>query len=174
SLLPTEHAGTRQLPRWNHDQTALQRLFEAFVPKFFQRHTEGWSIATQRRWSWPAASALLPIMIPDVVMDHLHTDLRVVLDTKFASASLRGRFDDAQRFVSGHLYQLYAYLRTQEDMSERARHATGVLLYPSVGRRLLERVEIQGHRVVIATVDLAAHWEAIEHELLEVFAVASA
>jgi len=174
SLLPTEQAGTRQLPRWNHDQTALQRLFEAFVPKFFQRHAEGWSIGTQRRWSWPAASPLLPIMIPDVVMDHLHTNQRVVLDTKFASESLRGRFEDAQRFASGHLYQLYAYLRTQEEASESARHATGVLLYPSVGRRLLEQMEIQGHRVVIATVDLGAHWGAIEHELLEVFAIASA
>lgn len=173
-LLPGQRPGVRGLPRWDHDQAALRKLFEVFVPAFYRHHLGDWSVVTQPQWSWPSHGRYLPLMIPDVVMDHRDGARRIVLDTKFTPYSLRpGRFE-AEKFDTGHLYQLYAYLRTQEERSSRDRTAAGVLLYPSVGTTLRERHEIQGHVVVVATVDLAADWVAIEDELLAVHRLVSA
>ena len=171
-VLPTQREGDRAVPRWDHDQAALQRLFEAFVPAFYRHHLPEWHIVTQPPWAWPAEGRFLPRMIPDVVMDHPDGSRRIVLDTKFTPHVLRvGRFD-VEKLDSGHLYQLYAYLRTQEERSMRHRTAAGVLLYPSVGVTVRERHVMQGHVLLVATVDLAAPWESIEGELMGVVGLA--
>jgi hypothetical protein len=41
-------------------------------------------------------------------------------------------------------------------------------LYPAVQARLSERVELQGHVIRIESVDLAAKWEEVERQLIEV------
>lgn len=170
--IPNQRQGVRDRPHWDHDQTALQNLFEAFVPAFYRHHLVDWSLVTHPQWSWPAEGQYLPRMIPDVVLDHRDGARRVVLDTKFTPHSLRpGRFE-AEKVDSGHLYQLYAYLRTQEERSDRDRTAAGVLLYPSVGTTLRELHEVQGHVVLVMTVDLSASWPSIEAELLEIMRLA--
>ena len=41
-----------------------------------------------------------------------------------------------------------------------------MLLYPTVEYELDERMDIQGHNIRVATVDLAVPWDAIEARLL--------
>jgi hypothetical protein len=62
---------------------------------------------------------------------------------------------------------MYAYLRSQENVSETLRTASGILLYPTVQWHLSEQVEIQGHSIRLETVDLSQPWKAIEARLLE-------
>ena len=173
STVPTQRDGRRSVLSYSGDQSALQKLFEAFVPAFYRHHLADWRVSTQLRWRWPAQSDYLPLMIPDIVLDHADGLRRLVIDTKFTPHVLRtGRFE-AQKVSSAHLYQLYAYLRTQEEGTPRDRHSAGMLLYPSVGAQVREVSEIQGHVVAVVTVDLAAPWVSIEDELLEALGTVS-
>jgi 5-methylcytosine-specific restriction enzyme subunit McrC len=70
-------------------------------------------------------------------------------------------------FDSAHMYQLYAYLKSQEHLSEAHHNATGILLYPSIQDKLSERVELQDHVIRFESVDLSAPWQEIERQLIE-------
>jgi 5-methylcytosine-specific restriction enzyme subunit McrC len=57
---------------------------------------------------------------------------------------------------SGYLYQMYAYVRSQVGGGDgRAARAAGLLLHPAIDSEVDESVEIQGHSIRFATVDLA-------------------
>jgi 5-methylcytosine-specific restriction enzyme subunit McrC len=76
------------------------------------------------------------------------------------------RFENFEKFHAANLYQLYAYLRTQEHRGPAYRDANGVLLYPVTNRSLDERMKVQGHEMRIRTVDLALPWMELERDLL--------
>ena len=91
----------------------------------------------------------------------------VVLDTKFTANSLISNRSGDSVFDPSHLYQLYAYLRYHEHVSDADRCASGVLLYPRSARSF-EVVQLQGHEIHFVTIDLSQPWEEIEGELLDV------
>jgi 5-methylcytosine-specific restriction enzyme subunit McrC len=66
------------------------------------------------------------------------------------------------------VYQLYAYLRSQEGQGDPwADAASGLLLHPAIAVDVDEAVTIQGHRLRFATVDLTASHAALKARLLE-------
>ena len=115
----------------------------------------------------------MPAMVTDIVLERReHSTLgagqRIVIDTKFTSIVAHGQFGQ-QILKSGHMYQLYAYLRSQEQPGEPiTRYSMGVLLYPSLGVDYNESAIIQGHRISFATVDLAADSQTIRSQLLRI------
>jgi 5-methylcytosine-specific restriction enzyme subunit McrC len=106
-------------------------------------------------------------MVPDLILQNHASGQIVILDTKFTAGSLVENQWGKPVYDSSHLYQLYAYLRSQEQLSDAYRSAVGILLYPAVEGQLLESVELQGHRIRIESVDLAAEWQEVERKLLE-------
>ena len=107
-------------------------------------------------------------MIPDLILREPATRRIVILDTKFTAASLIENQWGKPVYDSSHLYQLYAYLRSQEGVSAAHQTAEGVLLYPAVKAHLSERVVLQGHSIRIECVDLAVAWQEVERQLLSV------
>ena len=107
-------------------------------------------------------------MIPDLVLENQKSGRMIVLDTKFTPHVLDSGPWLTPRFRREHLFQIYAYLRSQEHRSPAYRAATGILLYPTVNHAVSERVEIQGHAIRWETVDLAESWQAIESRLLAI------
>lgn len=68
---------------------------------------------------------------------------------------------------SGYLYQIYAYLRSQEQAADPlSPTSTGILLHPSVGAQLDETVTIQGHAIRFATFDLGGPAADMRRQLL--------
>ena len=116
---------------------------------------------------------LMPQMITDITLErrpagNTANGHRVVIDTKFMAPVTSGQ-QGKETFRSGNIYQMYAYLRSQEDAGDPLwRTATGVLLYPSLGVDYDEEATIQGHRIRFATVDLAADAQAIRRQLLRI------
>jgi 5-methylcytosine-specific restriction enzyme subunit McrC len=106
-------------------------------------------------------------MIPDIVMQERSTGRMIVLDTKFTAQSLAENQWGKLLFDSSHLYQIYAYLKSQEHLSQAHRTAAGILLYPAVRNRFSERIQLQDQVIRIESVDLAAPWQEIEGQLLE-------
>ena len=167
--MPTEVAGTRKLYGVDRDWKFLWQLFETFIANFFQLRMTDWTVLTQKTMYWPTdgGTDFLPVMKPDIVMRYKPSGQLVVLDTKFSRHILTtGQFGNAT-LNRDHLFQIYAYLRSQEEKSSNHQSATGVLLYPSVHYQLSESTRIQGHVMRWETVDLTKPWQEIEASLIE-------
>jgi 5-methylcytosine-specific restriction enzyme subunit McrC len=91
----------------------------------------------------------------------------IILDTKFTAHSLTPNQWGKEIFDSSHLYQLYAYLKSQEQVSEAHRNASGILLYPAVHKKFSEKIELPDHVMRVECVDLSAPWQDIERQLIE-------
>jgi 5-methylcytosine-specific restriction enzyme subunit McrC len=90
-----------------------------------------------------------------------------VIDTKFTGVFAQGWYRD-QTLRAGHIYQLYAYLRSQEGQGDaRCDSAAGLLLHPAIAAEVDESVEIQGHPLRFATVDLTRNHAALKARLLD-------
>ena len=179
--IPTEQSGVALLPIVNRSETEGWKLYENAVAGFYDvaLSHRGWKVRRGSRIQWPAANptpglhAIMPEMITDIVLERSEhgtpaTGQRIVIDTKFTSIVGRSQFGK-QSLKSGHMYQLYAYLRSQERPGDStSSHATGVLLYPSLGVDYNESAIIQGHRVTFATADLAADSQTIRSQLLRI------
>jgi hypothetical protein len=92
-------------------------------------------------------------MRTDIVIVRRDRRQRLVIDTKLTGVFARGWYRD-QTLRAGYVYQLYAYLRSQEGRTDptapRADSASGLLLHPAIDTEVDESVQIQGHRLRFA------------------------
>jgi 5-methylcytosine-specific restriction enzyme subunit McrC len=166
--MPTEAAGYSTSIGIDRDTLTLHRVFERFVASLLRLRLDGWEVSVQKQLSWHAiqVSSHLPVMKVDVLLRNKRTGRLVVVDTKFTPNSLIVGQYGKEIFDRNHLYQMYAYLRSQEHCSNFHREAEGVLLYPMVAASLSERVILQGHSIRLETVDLTQPWPAIEARIV--------
>lgn len=158
------------VPMLDHELLVLYKIYERFVANFYRFHLKDWDVNAQKRLDWHAGESNehLPLMIPDLLLQEKSSGRILILDTKFTAHSLVENQWGKPIYDSSHLYQVYAYLKSQEHLSEAHRAAIGILLYPAVQQRFAERVRLQGHVIRIESVDLAAPWQEIERQLMEV------
>jgi len=177
-LLPTETVGRIRMTLPARDSAWIRHLFERAVGGFYNvvLPAQGWKVNTGRYLDWPVEAqtsgldAILPKMKTDIILDHVEMGRRIVIDTKFTAMLTRRKIgsDEIVRLKSDYLYQLYAYLRSQEGRGDPlADRAAGLLLHPSVGEMMDETAVIQGHAIRFATVDLAASTQEIRAQLLQ-------
>jgi 5-methylcytosine-specific restriction enzyme subunit McrC len=157
------------VPVIDREELVLYNIYERFVANFYRIHLKGWEVSAQKRLDWHAhtTNERLPLMVPDLILQETSSNRMMIIDTKFTVHSLIENQWGKPEFDSSHLYQLYAYLKSQEHLSEAHRNAVGILLYPVVQSRLSERIELQDHVMRIESVDLAAPWQEVERQLLE-------
>lgn len=174
--LPTEASGLNVLSLPNREATWVRRLFERAVGGFYEvvLGPEGWRVRCGGTLGWQierqtqGIDKILPTMRTDVVLDHLSTGQRIVIDTKFTSIVTSGWYRE-KSLHSGYVYQIYAYLRSQVGCGDAlADHASGLLLHPAIGHMVDETVTIQGHRIRFATVDLSLPHDSIRSQLLQI------
>ena len=173
-ILPTEESGGRSAMIAQREATNLPKLFEKAIGSFFAAELpreEGWRIFTSRQHKWPVGPSspgidtYLPTMETDIIIENVQAQRRIIVDTKFTEVLTRSRFG-RMRFKTEHLYQLFAYLRSQERPSDpMSMCADGMLLYPSVGLHIDETALIQGHRMRFVTVDLDRPSSEVVEEL---------
>lgn len=175
--LPTTDEGGKFLPAPDMDEHYLRDLFERACLGFYRLRLEpqGWQVKHGSQLKWDTSSmsegmeAILPRMKLDIEL--VQPDVkgpgprRIVIDTKFTSVTKTNQFGDL-KLRSGYVYQIYAYLMSQE-ASETDRKSEGLMLHPVVGEPVDEEVVIQGHRIRFATVDLAADSATLADQLLE-------
>ncbi|MEX2628537.1 MAG: hypothetical protein WD341_01270 [Tistlia sp.] len=164
-VLPSERKGFRSLLRAQRGETEFRKLFERAIANFFAAELpreEGWRVYPGKHFNWPIGAASpgiqihLPMMVTDIIVENEQVGRRIIIDTKFTKILTRSQFGDSQRFKTGHIYQLYSYLRSQERESDpRSLISEGILLYPAIGFDMDEVAELQGHLVRFVTIDLA-------------------
>jgi len=172
--LPTETAGTNVLSLPDREATWVRRLFERAVGGFYDvvLRPQEWRVHAGKTLGWQieqktaGIDKILPAMRTDIVLDHIPTQRRIVIDTKFTSIVTKGWYRE-ESLRSGYMYQIYAYLRSQVGLGDPlADHASGLLLHPAIGEMVDETVVIQGHGIRFATVDLTASTADIRSQLL--------
>ena len=180
--IPSEEAGAALFPVTSRNLHYVRRLYEYAVYGFYNvvLPHRGWDVNHGSRLRWPIADGtarvadLMPGMITDIVLNRhqlfnsVGGSQRIVIDTKFTSITTVGLHGN-QTFKSENIYQMYAYLRSQEDAGDPpSLTSAGVLLYPSMGEDYDAAGTIQGHRVRFATVNLAADTHTIRRQLLRI------
>ena len=174
---PTEDVGTRYLSEPDRQITWLRKLFEKGVGGFYKTvlQVNDWKVTTGEKLEWAIddhsskiAVECFPSMYTDIILESLKRPHRIVIDTKFNSLFATGRYRE-KSFRSGYVYQIYAYLRSQEGQGKASTNtATGILLHPSVDCNFDEFVAIQKHKIRFVTVDLAASTLEIRSRLLNI------
>ncbi len=178
--IPTEYGGQRRLLRPEDEAGWLRRLFERAVYGFYRVTLEkqGWRVFHNRKQAWPVenptvgALDILPGMETDIVLEHPEAGRRIIIDTKFTAIVKNGRFD-ALRLKTDYLYQIYAYLRTQEGSDAMAGTAEGLLLHPAIDCDVDESFSIQGHLIRFATVDLGSESGILRETLFNLVEIKS-
>ena len=89
-------------------------------------------------------------------------DKKLIIDAKYYKETLQ-KYYDSEKVHSSHLYQLFAYLKNQEDIQ-----AEGVLIYPTVQKTLSLAYTHEGHTIRIETLNLNQDWQGIRTDLLEI------
>ena len=173
--LPNEEFGDRRLKSPDRNDIGwLRRLFERAVAGFYDvvLTQSGWRVSAGKRIDWPKDSptpgieSILPAMKTDIVLDHPADGRRMVIDTKFTSVLATGQYRE-ETLRSGYIYQIYAYLRSQENDSDPlSATVSGLMLHPTVDGMVDEAVIIQGHAIRFATVDLGSTASVIRRQLL--------
>lgn len=176
-MLPAEVSGANVLTLPDREAAWVRRLFERAIGGFYDvvLSPQGWQVKCGGSLAWQISQktsgidSILPSMRTDIVLDHLATGRRIVIDTKFTSIVTNGWYRE-ETLRSGYLYQIYAYLHSQTGRDDAlADCAGGLLLHPSIGRMVDETVVIQGHHIRFATVDLTASVSGIRAQLLSFF-----
>jgi len=106
-------------------------------------------------------------MKTDIILENKVVGHRLIIDTKFNAITKKGWHRD-QTLRSGYIYQMYAYLRTQERGEDSmSLNSMGMLLHPSVGVDMDESITTQGHQIRFYTVNLGESADRIREQLLE-------
>ena len=174
--LPNEQPGATALTSPYREIGWLRRLYEKAVAGFYDvvLSPGGWRVNHGKKIYWqytgptPGIESILPSMETDITLEHPALRRRIIVDTKFTDIITLGR-RGKESLQSGYIYQIYAYLRSQENGNDPlSLDACGLLLHPCVDGMVDESAVIQGHPIRFATVDLGAAAAEIRRQLLVV------
>ena len=173
--IPTEQAGVQSAEQINKTDTWLRQLFEEATIGFARVNLPAsrWKISSGEKLFWQQKSAsnninkFLPQMRTDLIIEHSACQHRMIIDTKCTSIVRQSGSNNSKKFKSAHIYQLYAYLRSQENTADTPScHATGMLLYPAIDENINEHVIIQNHIIRFSTINLQEDSSLIRKNLL--------
>ncbi|RJP22447.1 MAG: 5-methylcytosine-specific restriction endonuclease system specificity protein McrC [Candidatus Omnitrophota bacterium] len=180
-LLPSEAAGTKHLTSPDNEIAWIRKLFEKAIAGFYDVVLSGleWRVYAGKIIEWPiedktiGIDKILPTMRTDIIVEHEKRGRRIIIDTKFTSIVTQGWYRE-KTLQSGYLYQIYAYLRSQEGNGDiLSDHASGLLLHPSIDEMVNEFIIIQGHEIRFATIDLGAEARVIRKQLFHVIGLSN-
>ena len=174
--LPTEEDGPNSIMDPEKCEHWLRTLFEKAIGNFYRFHLNpnNWKVMTGKSINWKINNAtdgikdILPSMKTDIILDNKNKSQRIVIDTKFTNIfHNKSSWYREKSLKSGYIYQLYAYLRSQEGIGEELfDNSSGMLLHPAIGEDINESATIQGHEMRFSTVDLTQSHEVIKNRLL--------
>ena len=175
--LPTEFEGLSYLTTPDNQKEWLRKLFEKAIAGFYKVELDKkkWDVNDGRRFNWQISDEkdgksdgideILPGMKTDIIVDRRSPGARLVIDTKFNPITKEGHHRK-ETLRSNSIYQMYAYLRSQEDEEDATTQSSiGMLLHPAIDEEVTEWVTIQGHTIWFCTVNLGESASSIRERL---------
>lgn len=163
-----ERPGHSRFRDFLREEKAMAAMFEKFVRRFFEREQTDYKVRVQvLPWQGTDGSEAdleyLPTMRTDVCLEK--DERKIVIDTKYYQKTFL-KFYEKESIRSGHLYQIYSYLRNLEIREGTRRSLEGILLYPTTEHSVSLNYTIHGFKVRIVTLDLDKPWTSIHGQLL--------
>ena len=168
NLLISKKGENTKFKDFIQDEKIMSRIFEEFVRNFYKRHLDKYKVSRSYiSWKLKPVSEraidFLPRMETDITL--ISDENKIIIDTKYYRESL----SQNDKIHSGNLYQLYAYLKNQEDLCDPlSMRCEGILLYPTMDTDFSHEYEQDDHRICIKTINLDQNWKKIEEDLLSV------
>ena len=130
NLLPNQEKGHFKFKDFLRDERQMARLFEEFIRNFYKIEVpEAKVYREDLRWKMSGENnAFLPKMQTDISIKL--GDRKLIIDAKYYTETLQ-KYYDSKKIHSQHLYQLFAYLKNQENPQ-----AEGILIYPTTKKSL--------------------------------------
>ena len=168
-FLISEKTGERKFKDFLRDEKTMGALFEEFLRNFYRLEQKVKVFDVSREdIEWDAISEnskLLPKMQTDITLKT--EDRKIIIEAKYYKEALQRHPHGLEKSIrSTHLYQLFAYLKNLEKKGGINRDCEGILIYPVVEETLDESYMIQGHKVMIKTINLNQNWRNIHNDLL--------
>lgn len=170
---PSEDDGNFLFQDFTRNHLAMAALFEEFVRKFFQVHLGDQFKSIDREYiTWNAVDTdqatvdRIPKMETDVTL--VSEERKIILDAKFYHHTVKGK---SEKLIPENLFQLFAYLKNQENGSTLTRNCEGILLYAKSGPSLDLSFSLEAHAIKVKTINLDQDWLKIEKDLLKVIEI---
>jgi 5-methylcytosine-specific restriction enzyme subunit McrC len=173
--LPLESSGVYALNATEREERWLQKLFERAVGGFYSQALERsvWNVQCGKKLTWNIADKtsaiddIMPSMKTDIFLENKASNNWIIIDTKFTDIVTSGWYRE-KSLKSGYVYQIYAYLRSQENQDiPPSMNSTGILLHPVIDTIYDEAIILDGHRIRFMTVNLAGKATEIRSDLLK-------
>jgi 5-methylcytosine-specific restriction enzyme subunit McrC len=160
NLLINEETGDFQFKDFLRDERQMARLFEEFIRNFYKIEVpEAKVFREDLRWKMAGEThQFLPKMQTDISIKI--NDRKLIIDAKYYKETLQ-KYYDSEKIHSQNLYQIFAYLKNQEDTQ-----AEGILIYPTVQKSLSLTYTHEGHTIRIETLNLNQEWQGVKADLL--------
>ncbi len=163
---PDEAEGTDWARRLLQDSVRMRRLFERFVLRYAQRHTDAKVKPTRYTWSdtpSPESQALMPGLHTDVVLRG--KDWTRIVECKYTPRLFASGRHNKQQFHSAYLRQLFAYLSREAAKHPTRPRPSGLLLYPAVSTSVDHVIRMDPFQARVATLDLTLPWSDLRTRL---------
>ncbi len=182
TVIPGEQAGRTHAVSFDADVHLVRRLFEKAVANALRLQLQllGWQVQHGRKLNWPVEQASdgitkhLPGIQTEIELVHAGQKRKLLIDTKFTHIFTETQYK-SEMLRSGYLYQLYAYLRTQESKLkvQGIEQSEGMLLHPQCGQAMDAYVDMQAHRLRFKTIDLMSSAREFENQFLSIWSEAA-
>lgn len=169
AMLPDEGGSGSRFSDILRDEERMSRIFEDFLRNFYFYEQSIFTVRREdMRWRLDAGPGgdpgLVPIMRTDIVLRSPRST--VVMDAKFYADPFP-LSSGTPKIRSGHLYQLFAYMKHASDRAPGL-PVRGALVYASPGEGCLHRYRLDGHEIAVAAIDLSAPWKQVHSTLIGV------
>ncbi|HCE2128482.1 TPA: 5-methylcytosine-specific restriction endonuclease system specificity protein McrC [Vibrio parahaemolyticus] len=172
--LPTEFDSQFHLTSPDTQKEWLRKLFEKAIAGFYAVALDSreWRVLAGKQFDWQISDKssgideIFPSMKTDIIIDNRTSGERLVIDAKFNAVTKKGWYRN-ETIRSGYIYQMYAYLRSQEhENNALSLMSSGMLLHPAVDGEVTEIAKIQVHAIWLCTVNLGDSAISIRNRLL--------
>ena len=169
-LLQTQSSGNIKLMDFLDDQQ-MSHLYEKFLLAYYRRTFPQLSArAAQIPWKIDVdddIDTLLPVMQTDIMLSHQGKTL--IIDAKYYGRAMQSQYDKST-IRSGHLYQIFTYVKNAAAMKKQPHEVSGMLLYAKTDKEIApsHTYSMSGNQISVETLDLNQDFDGIKAHLNQI------
>ena len=150
------------------DSRELSALYENFLLSYYRRHfPQLHANASYIDWYLTDACSydLLPSMKTDITLTDGEKTL--IIDAKYYESGILQTQFEKKSVRSGHLYQIFAYVKNKAATMNNPQNVSGMLLYAKTNEEMLPNNEysMSGNKIAVRTLDLGGDFSTIREQL---------
>lgn len=168
-MLMTTEKGEYRLEKFLSDQY-MSRLYEKFILEFYRKECKNLTAnPSQINWALDIGSdgENLPQMRSDIMLTSKDGRRVLIIDAKYYTKTMQEQFG-AKTVRSGHLYQIFAYVKNKDaEFGDTPHTVSGTLLYASTDEDFQPNNEysLNGNKISAKTLDLNREFSEIAGQL---------